>query len=202
MVEIYDVTAPAELFHQPVLDQPPFPTCIELDLRDNSLSASVIEPTGHATPWDVWFGYRRRYEIPLLTADAANRIMKEIAPLADRITADWTEGPRMYGTDWQVVLGDGAAAAEDELMEYLRQLGEFPDPADLIEVYDVNASVNGDEVAEYGIAQDTTDERIREIADEITQELAANCTASGVAVTPGLEEYLADLRDELYSEGI
>lgn len=202
MVEIYEVTEPAELFHQPELDQSPFPVCIELDLRDNSLSATVTEPTGHAMPGDVWFGYRRRYEIPLLTADAANRIMKEIAPIADRIVTDWTEEPRRHGTDSQVVLGDDAAAAEDELMEYLHQLGEFPDPADLIEVYNVNASVNGDEVAEYGITQDTTDERIREIADEITQELAANCTASGVAVTPGLEEYLADLRDELYSEGI
>jgi hypothetical protein len=197
MVEIHDVTEPAELFHQPVLDQPPFPVCIELDLRDNSLSASVTEPTDHAMPWDVWLGYRRRYEIPLLTADAANRIMKEIAPLADRIAADWTEGPRMHGTDWQVVLGKDASAAEGELTEYLRRLMEYPDLVDLIEVYDVDAATNGGEIIEYGITPDTTDEQIREIADEITLEIADYCTVSGVAVIPGLEEYLAGLRDEL-----
>lgn len=200
MVEILPVTEPAELFHQPVLDQPPFPTCIELDLRDNSLSASVTEPTDHATPRDVWFGYRRRYEIPLLTADAVHRVMREIAPLAERIVADWTEEPRRPGTDLQVVLGEDASAAEDELMEYTRRLGEYPDPADLVEVYDVNASTNGDEVDEYDITPDTTDERIREIADEITREISATCTTSGVAVTPGLVEYLTELRDELGSD--
>lgn len=200
MVEIYDVTEPAELFHQPVLDQPPFPAYIELDLRDNSLSAGVAEPTGHGVPRDVWFGYRRRYEIPLLTADAANRVMREIAPLAERIAGDWTEEPRWPGTELQVVLGEDASAAEGGLMEYLRRLREYPDPVDLVEVYDVNASTNGDEVSEYGITPDTTDELIREIADEITREIADYCTVSGVAVTPGLEEYLAGLRDELGSD--
>lgn len=199
-MEILPVTEPAELFHQPVLDQPPFPTCIELDLRGKFLSASVTEPIDHGTPRDVWFGHRRRYEIPLLTADAANRVMREIAPLAERIVADWTEEPRRPGGDLQVVLGEDASAAEDELEEYLHRLREYPNPADLVEVYDVNASTNGDECDEYEITPDTTDERIREIADEITREIAANCTESGVAVTPGLEEYLAELRDELGSD--
>lgn len=204
-MDIIQVDGQTALFYQPVLDQEPWTPVIELDVRGRTLSARVVPPSDFAIPREVWLRYVRQFEIPHLTADAANRLLQEIAPLAERIMNDWTSEPRITGSsDYVAILGPDAASAERQLEERLSELHAECEmgcrDGDLITVFDVNACTTGDEADEYGITPDTPDERLLEIAEEITQELTDHVSASGVAVSPGLVDYLVDLRNELREE--
>ncbi len=176
---------------------------IELDLREQTLLASYNAEIGNAIPFSVHYGLERRYSIPVLTADAANRVMKELAPLADRILADWEE--HWDGNNTVARIGEDADAAEETILDSLGINLGYGDldadtqgfaEADLVAQWDLDGAVNGDEASEYDITADTTDDRLAEIAAEITQGLA-DISDSGVAVVHGLDAHLAGVRDEL-----
>lgn len=204
-------TDPTELFRQYTSQDKPQPTYIELDLRSGTMLADYEgDIEGNVTSRDVRAGYVRRWAIPVLTAEAANRTMDEIAPLADRMLSDWEEK-----RDWQrdrviPVLGDDAYAAEEEIEDHLGVnlgcTGSLHDnqgfgPSDLVQVWDLDGATNGDEVAMFGITADTSDERLEEIENWIAQQLAEiSDESSGVIVTPGLGEYLRERRDALIEE--
>ncbi|OLO25473.1 hypothetical protein PZ61_0237960 [Streptomyces sp. MNU77] len=57
-------------------------------------------------------------------------------------------------------------------------------------------ATNGYEAEEHGITAETSDERLDEIAEKITGDLA-ECGSSTVAVVRGLDDYLRGLRAEL-----
>lgn len=172
---------------------------IELDLHGEILSADYDSEVGGAVPFTVFHGFERRYSIPALTGTAANELMRQIAPLANRILADWEEV--WDGNNHKARLGEDAQAAEEQI---LAEIGYDPvdrdtDPVDLVTVWNVDGACNGNEVEDYGITADTTDERLDEIEEEIRLALA-EVSDSTVVVLDGVAEYLRDKRNELAVE--
>ncbi len=169
---------------------------IELDLREGTLSADYDSEIGGAVPVAVYYGFDRRYGIPALTGSAADDLMRRIAPMADRILADWEE--IWNGSNHVARLGDDAQDAEDELTAEIGYDPEYgyTDPAELVTVWDVDGACNGSEVEDYGITADTTDERLDEIEEIIRKDLA-EVSDSPVVVLDGVAEYLRDKRLEL-----
>lgn len=198
-LDIRDVTEPAGLFRHYSQQSEPQGAYIELGLADGILLADWDSEIGNAVPFSVYHGIDRRYRIPILTAEAANRTLREIAPLCKRILAD--SSIEWDGNNNVAVLGDDARAAEDEI-EALLGCNSDPsnarqwDDADLVAIWDIDGATNGYEADEYDITADTTDERLDEIEQEILADLAA-CNGSTVAVCHGLDDYLRGLRDEL-----
>jgi transcriptional regulator with XRE-family HTH domain len=206
-VRIIECTDPTELYRHYNGETEPQPAYIELDTQAGTLHASYNAEIGTAVPETVHHGLDRRYGIPLLTADAANRVMEEIAPLAERIVAG-TEAV-WNGESTVAELDEDAMAAEEEI-EGLLGLpslngGYFSDSSqgfpdkDLIGVWDLGGTVNGQEASEYDITADTTDARLDEIAQAILDDLQ-KCGEHPVAVCPGLDDYLKELRDGLADE--
>lgn len=203
-VRIIECTEPTELYRHYDGQTEPQPAYIELDLKSEKLYADYDGEIGGATPFSVHYGFDRRWGIPVLTVEAANRVLHEIAPLADRILADWEE--EWDGNNMVAVLGEDAQAAEEEIEKLLGlPVGYGDDPnqgftdSDLIGVWDIDGATNGCEVDEYGITADTTDARLEEIEQEILSALAG-CGGGTVAVCHGLDDYLKGLRDELAEE--
>lgn len=188
--------APAELYRRYQNQSKPQPAYIELDLRTGRLFATYDSEVGGARPFSVRRGFDRRYPTPVLTAAAANRVMEEIRPLAERVLADWEETLDARQSNLVAVLGEDAAAAEEEIFKHL---GDGFEDADRVAAWDIDGAVNGEEAKEFGITADTTDERLAEIAAEIKSALA-DCGESDVVVVNGLEEYLEGLRTEAAQE--
>lgn len=207
MVRIIECTQDDELYAHYHGQTEPQSAYIELDTQEGSLHATYDSDIGGAIPFSVYHGLDRRYRIPVLTAEATNRVMQEIAPLADRIIAgtkaEWD------GNNTVAVLNEDARAAEEELEahlglptdsgDYRQELNQGFDESDLVAVWDIDGATNGCEVADYDITADTTDNRLEEIEKEILSDLAA-CNGSSVAVCHGLDDYLRGLRDELADE--
>ncbi|MFJ6659727.1 hypothetical protein ACIQNG_25740 [Streptomyces sp. NPDC091377] len=191
-VRIISCTAPAALhcrFQGQSSDQRVF---IELDLAAGTLLADYDSEVGSAVPHAVRHGIERRYPIPALTADAANRLLRRLLPHAVRMHADWCR--HWDGHNWVAALGPTAREAEAEIRRILRTHNAFDD-ADLITVCDIDVAVNGLEADEYDITAATTDERLAEVAQQIIANLAES-SPSTVVVCPGLDVYLRDLRKE------
>ena len=189
-VQIVKVAHDDELFFE--MNDGAAPTYVDVDLPGREVSVGYH--AGNGTPGRVWHGYTRRYSIPLLTADAANRLMERVAPLAERMCHDWSEEIGRSGRA-EAVLGADGRAAEAELIAALPG-DEDVDPADLVDVWDAAGLFVGNEVDEYGITADTSDQQLEQIATQMLDEIRHN-SASGVVVAPGLEEHLRDLRDEM-----
>ncbi|MFJ9188560.1 hypothetical protein ACIRQO_36600 [Streptomyces anulatus] len=201
-VKIIRCTEPTELHRHYDGQNESQDAYIELDLRQGSLLADYDAEVGNAAPPAVHHGFERRYPIPVLTGDAANRVMEEIAPMAARVLADWEE--IWDGNNMVARLGEAARAAEAEIEEHLglgpgghgseRDQG-FGD-SDVVAEWDIDGATNGYEAEEHGITAETSDERLDEIAAKITRDLA-ECGDSPVAVVHGLDKYLRSLRADL-----
>lgn len=163
---------------------------IELALREETLSADYNSEVGNAVPFSVYHGFERRYPIPTLTGSAADRLMEEIAPLADRILADWTQ--EWDGNNMVAVLGDDAKAAEAEIEE---KLSGDPESSDAVQEWDVDGATNGNEAEEYGITAQTTNARLDEIEAEIIRDMS-EFDGGAVVIVNGLADYLRQLRDD------
>ncbi|MGW1189261.1 hypothetical protein [Streptomyces sp. NPDC002559] len=196
-VKIIECTDPTELFCHYSGQSEAQSAYIELDLREGALLADYDSEIGGGCPFSVFHGFDRRYTVPVLTAEAANRVMREIAPLAERILADWEE--EWDGNNMVARLGEDAAAAEEEIEAALGTGHPDEHPfgeKDLVGMWDIDGAVNGNEAEEYEITATTSDERLEEIEREILAGLAG-CGGSPVAVCHGLDTHLHDLREEL-----
>lgn len=192
-IQITKANQPAELFFE--MESGAAPTYLEVDLTSREISVDYQASSG--TPGRVWHGFIRRFDIPLLTATAANRLMEQIAPLAERMCNDWSEEIGRGGRA-EAVLGADGRAAEAELIAALPG-DEDVDPADLVDVWDAANLFIGNEVDEYGITERTSDEELEQIAEQMLEQVRSS-SASGVVVAPGLEDYLRDLRAELVEQ--
>lgn len=202
-VKIIRCTEPTELHRHYDGQSEAQDAYIELDLRQSSLLADYNSEVGNAVPFTVRYGFERRYSIPVLTGEAANRVMDEIAPVASRVLADWEE--IWDGNNRVARLGEAAEAAEAEIMERLGlSMGygerEFEnqgfDDCDVVGQWDIDGATNGCEVEEYGITSETSDERLDEIERRILADLSG-CDGSPVAVCHGMAGYLRSLRSDL-----
>lgn len=108
----------------------PQPCVLWLDLEDGEMSARYNPEIGNGIPMSVHLGRTRWVEIPLLTTAAANALLEEVAPLAERILA----GSRIEwdGNNNRGYLDEDADAALEELTERCDPAGLQWDDADLI----------------------------------------------------------------------
>lgn len=86
---------------------------IELDCKTGIMAASYNAEIGNAIPFSVYHGHDRRWGIPCLTADAANELMEEIAPLAQRVLDGYES--HWDGNNHVAALTDDAQQAETEI---------------------------------------------------------------------------------------
>lgn len=191
-VEIVPVTEPDELYHQVPGEGGPQPVYVELDLETRTLSATYDPEVGTTPmrPREVVHGLVRRYPIPPLTADAANRIMAQIRPYAARICADWFQ--HWDGDDHIAALGDDARAAEAALLAHLGDQDDW-DPADLVGGIPADLSEISDMVS-----ADTTDSELDDLVAQIMADLA-KVEPSGVVTSEAedvIRDYLSQARDE------
>lgn len=187
---------PAELHHQYTGQNAPQSAYVEVDLENQHVHADYDPEIGNAIPARVVHGIARRYPIPALTSTAANNLLEQIRPLAERMVADWDE--YWDGSNHKGVLGDDARAAEEKIQELTgdpRDWGDHWDPSDVVTVWDTDGAITGDEAEEYGITADTTDERLDEIEEEIRENLKG-ISDSDEVVLEGVWEHLVQLRDD------
>ena len=90
-----------KLHHQYPGQTSPQPCYVELDCEAENLSADWNGELGNAVPLSVWHGHTRRWAIPALQAQAANSLLDEIAPLAQRVidgyTSEWDGNNHVAG---------------------------------------------------------------------------------------------------------
>lgn len=165
------------------------PCHLELDLRDGELTADYNPEIGNSVPSTVWHGIVRRWGIPCITATAANQLMHDLAPLAQRIldgaSVEW-DGNNNVGR-----LTDDAAQAEQELVDFLAEA------TDLEQVYEQDAA---DWWSEGELPDDltahTADDQLAAIAEREAAEVATS-QDDAYTVLVGAEEYLAGRREEM-----
>ena len=103
---------------------------IELDVRTLRLSARYNGEIGTAVPMDVYYGYRKRWEIPILTGAAATELMLSIVPLATRIVAGYTK--IWNGNNYVARYTDDAHTAIEEIDDIAQDACKNYDNGDLV----------------------------------------------------------------------
>jgi len=165
------------------------PAYVELDIRTGSLHADWDANVGNGAAPDVWHGLRRQYEIQAnLTTDEINRLLTELAPIAQRIL----DGAAVEsdGLQDRPVLSEQAQAAEEELTDVCRAAGTtsigiidaamYYGEVSTAHLHDVTAQVKAD----------TTDEQL----SALVEEAQLDGRTDGATIT-GLDDYFEELRD-------
>lgn len=187
-IQLLDEADPTAIYRHYQGEQSPQPCHIELDLRDGELSADYDAEIGNAVPMSVWHGIVRRWGIPCVTAESANQLMRDIAPLAQRVldgaTIEW-DGNNNVG-----VLTVDAQAAEEELSSLL-------DHDDLTHIAEMEASEWWSEGSlPEDLTADTTDDELAEIVDREEQD-ATTMQSEVYTVLLDADDYLSARREEM-----
>lgn len=168
----------------------PQPCHVQLACDTGTLGAGYSGEIGNGVPSHVWHNRTLRWTIPCLTADAANALLDEVLPIAERIVAG-------YSCEWDghnhVGRFDADAEAAREKMHDLISGRQFAESA-LIEEWDASDWFGGvgsrnAQRSTLGITASTTDEEMDAI--ETREDNAA-----GARIINGLRRYLDGLRDE------
>src|SRR5689334_13481078 len=110
--------------HYPTQNDPQ-PCCLILDLEDGDLTATYNPNIDGGVTTREWNGIVRSWSIPCLTAASANRLIDDVAPIAQRIldgaTVEW-DGSNHVGR-----LNADASEAAEELATTLAALCECAD---------------------------------------------------------------------------
>ncbi len=185
------------LYHKYQQELEAQPAYVELDIRTGSLHADWDANVGNGAAPDVWHGLRRQYTIlNILTTDEINRLLTEIAPIAQRIL----DGAEVVsdGLQDRPVLSEQAQAAEEELTDVCRAAGTtsigiidaamYYGEVSTAHLHDVTAQVKAD----------TTDEQL----SALVEEAQLDGRTDGATIT-GLDDYFAELRDYMrgFDEG-
>lgn len=157
---------------------------IVLDCADKTLTAAADGIIGTAVPMDVWHGHTLRYSIPCLRGDSANRLLEEVKPFAERISATYTS--TYDGNTWRA----SYSTDPKDLQAVNGLIRSYSSESDLLVVYDAGDWLC-DTVDDLGITAETTNEQLEAMAEE----LIAQANSDGVDVLDGIEEYLRYHRD-------
>lgn len=179
-----------ELYHRYPRETEPQGVFVELDARTGHLTASFDPEVGSGTPTDVWNGHVVRWTIPPLRADAANRLLAEVAPLAERVVAGYSV--RWDGNNHVAKFTKDAATAIDEierLCDGVQGAGGEVVVWDGAEFFGALGSYRV-QAAELGVVATTTDEELRALAERER----ANATNNGIDGVEGVVEHLEKLR--------
>jgi hypothetical protein len=199
-VTVGKLTDPGELHHHYPNEIRPQPVVLSLDLEGGWLTCRYNPEVGNALPEAVYYNLALWWDLPILTAEAANRLLDDAKPLAQRIL----NGAEIRWTgDRHASVFDRDAEAAREEMAALCYQGRFAD-RDLIVEYDDPADWYAEETrravaARLGITADIGDARIAELADQEEKD-AQSGSEYGLVIVVGIEEYLRELRDDLAAE--
>jgi hypothetical protein len=174
----------------------PQPCFIALDLEDGELWADYDANIGNGVPMAVFHGRTLRYPISHLTANAANDLLDEAAPLAQEIidgaSIEW-DGENHVG-----VLAEGASRAHEDLIELCAdRLFEERDVITEMDAGDWWPDGSESAVRELGITVETTDEEIAGMAEKAEEEALYGQPSGGPVMLIGMDRYLTTLRDDL-----
>jgi hypothetical protein len=168
------------------------PVYVQLDCDSATLSAAASGEIGSGIPMRAWHGRWQRWTIPALTAEAANGLLAEILPLAERIVAGYY--CRWDGHNHVGRFDDDAAEAS----EGVSALCDRDWDGQTIEVWDAcdwYGAAGGDDSqrSALGITAATTDDEL--VAIEEREEREAH-----PRLIEGLGRHLTMLRDEALYE--
>lgn len=198
-VTITRVTEPDELFCKYPGQFNVQPVYLELDTRTGKLSCSYNPNAGGGTTFDHFHRLILSTGIPCLTADAANALMDEVAPLAQRVIDGADE--EWNGNNNVGVFTDDAMQAWEEIEHICDAWSADEDPSLTVSWWDVSDWFSeGDEstISSLGITADTTDEQLDAIATEQV-EIARTNSVAGYAILDhdATVAYITELRDRL-----
>jgi hypothetical protein len=170
------------------------PCFVALDLADGALSADYDGEVSGNTPESVYHGRVLRWEIPVLTAQAANELLDDLAAAAQRVldgaSIEWN------GSSNVVRLTAEALAAEEEATA----LCAAADRAKVVEFGAEHWFSEGRPPAVEAIA---TDVELEESAQELqadAQSQAVTDDSGDYIVLGGLVDYLAARRAQAREE--
>lgn len=153
----------------------PQPCYVSLDCDSGTLSASYNPEIGNALPFAVYHGHVQRWSIPALKADVVNALLREIAPLAERMIAGYE---RVWdGHNHVAEFSEDADEADDAIVALCNRVTEDADEHSTVQVWDASEWFGGIGNAKvqceaFGITAETTDDELRTIADAADVEAA------------------------------
>jgi hypothetical protein len=162
------------------------PCFVELDCQTGTLTARYNPEIGNAIPCSVWHGHEQRWDIPCLTADAANELMDDITPLAQRVLDGYSS--EWDGSNHVAHFTADAHAASEEIAETIDAINVSEDNG--VSCWDAGDWLNSSTVD--GLGADTDDDGVAALARQFETEAAEQNI-----VLRGTEEYLAGLRDAM-----
>ncbi len=168
------------------------PCYVELDCRTGVLSASYNGEIGSGQPMYVYNGLAVRWSIPALKAVAANELLDEIRPLAERVVdgfySEWSKGNEVgrFNEDANDACESIAALCD-------RVRGESVE-LNVWKASDYFGPLNEIESAHVlGIKRSTSDAELMSIGERERETAASN----NIDLIEGLSEYLEKLRDKV-----
>lgn len=165
-----------------------------LDTETGELWAEADEIIGGGAPENVWHGIVRRWRISEpLKADAANALLEEIAPAAERIYYD---SERVFDGHNQVCrMGEDALEAKDEIEATIRAHEPWSE-YERVNIWDACDWFAPCSDSELGISAATTDAQL----SEIVKREEERASEDGVDALEGTEEYLTSRRDRAFAD--
>lgn len=189
-IKLVDEDEPDALYRLYDGQENPQPCRIVLDLDYGEVWAEFNDHTDNFLPLAMITGVWRSYDIPVLTARAANELMRTLEPLFARVLAgsevDFVDGDRVGE------LNGDARTAEDRIGE-------------VIAIHSVPANiVQGVQAEEWwaerdlpeALTADTTREELAALVEDQERE-AAEDSEVGYTVLHGAHEYLTARREEM-----
>lgn len=167
---------------------------IELDLESGVLDASYNPEIGNAVPSRVWHGVVRRYPIPCLSSQGANRAMEAILPLAQRVL-DGSE-VEWDGNNWVSILNDDADTAEWEIQKELSP-ENFSD-SDFIAVWEASEFFgwHGENLPDsVTFSGEETEKELRNLCEILKGQFTLDEGTGSPMVITGLYNYLDSIRE-------
>ena len=194
-VKIISVKNDTELFCHYARQSEPQKCFIALDLEDGTLWADYNAEIGSAVPEAVWNGRTIRFPAPCMTANGMNRLMDEIAPLAERVLAgasiEWN------GNNHVGKLDEDAQDASDEIERICDELEPAPEET----VTEWDACVFYDAVKdELGVTANSTNAELAALAEKMESEDSIDPGSGGPIIQNGTLEFLKSIRDKLREE--
>lgn len=196
-VTINPVNAVDDLYCKYPNESSPQPVELSLDIRSGALRCDYDPNIGGGSTFDHRHRLILSARIPCLTAAAANHLMQEVAPLAQRVldgaSKQW-DGNNTVGR-----FTDDANAAWDEIVEAIEDRGdEEGDQVIGWEVADWFSEGDQDTIESLGIDADTTDQGLADLAaDEVLNATSISACGHAVLAVDEVMEYFTRLRAEL-----
>ena len=184
-----------ELHRQYAGQNRPQDVYVTLDCANGRLTAECSSEIGSGIPVAVCHGHVQRWSIPALTADAANSLIEEIAPFAERMVAGYE---RVWdGNNHVAAFSDDADEADDAIISLCDRARADADEHSTVQVWDASEWFGGignaaAQCAALKITAETTDDELRAI-ETVAEKEAGDM---GVDVLNGVRRHMEWLREK------